>query len=88
MSTTKIETSLTSGALPEWLALVWRQVGSLRYGAVETNARNRLTNENQIVKTTALTGPPEVPNNKKNWNYEQNRQTQEIAGQKCRVHLD
>ncbi|HEX7576995.1 MAG TPA: YezD family protein [Verrucomicrobiae bacterium] len=35
MSTTKIETSLTSGALPEWLALVWRQVGSLRYGAVE-----------------------------------------------------
>jgi len=35
MSTTKIETSLPSGALPEWLALVWRQVGSLRYGVVE-----------------------------------------------------
>ena len=35
MSTTKIETSLPSGALPEWLALVWSQVGSLRYGVVE-----------------------------------------------------
>ena len=35
MSTPKIETGLPSGALPEWLALVWRQVGSLRYGVVE-----------------------------------------------------
>ena len=35
MSTTKIETSLPAGALPEWLELVWRQVTSLRYGAVE-----------------------------------------------------
>ena len=35
MSTTKIETGLPSGALPEWLELVWRQVASLRYGAVE-----------------------------------------------------
>jgi hypothetical protein len=35
MSTTKIETSLPSGALPEWLALVWREVESLRYGVVE-----------------------------------------------------
>ena len=35
MSTTKIETSLPSGALPEWLELVRRQVASLRYGAVE-----------------------------------------------------
>jgi hypothetical protein len=35
MSATKIETSLPSGALPEWLELVWRQVASLRYGAVE-----------------------------------------------------
>ena len=35
MNATKIETSLPSGALPEWLELVWRQVASLRYGAVE-----------------------------------------------------
>jgi len=35
MSITKIETSLPSSAMPEWLELVWRQVGSLRYGAVE-----------------------------------------------------
>ena len=35
MSTAKIETSLPSGALPEWLDLVRSQVGSLRYGTVE-----------------------------------------------------
>jgi hypothetical protein len=35
MSTTKNETSQQAGPLPEWLELVRRQVGSLRYGAVE-----------------------------------------------------
>jgi hypothetical protein len=35
MSTTKIETSPQTGSSPEWLELVRRQVGSLRYGAVE-----------------------------------------------------
>ena len=35
MSALKTETSLSSGALPEWLELVRRQVASLRYGAVE-----------------------------------------------------
>ncbi len=35
MSITKIETSLPSGAVPEWLELVWRQIGSLHYGTVE-----------------------------------------------------
>ena len=35
MSATKIEASLPSGVLPEWLDMVRRQVGSLRYGTVE-----------------------------------------------------
>jgi hypothetical protein len=35
MSTDKIEINQQPGASPEWLELVRRQVGSLRYGAVE-----------------------------------------------------
>ncbi len=35
MSTTKIETSQPPGELPEWVELVRRHVGSLRYGSVE-----------------------------------------------------
>jgi hypothetical protein len=35
MSTTKIEANLPPDALPEWLELVRRQVGSLHYGVVE-----------------------------------------------------
>ena len=35
MSTTKIESTVRSGPLPEWLELVRRQVESLRYGVVE-----------------------------------------------------
>jgi hypothetical protein len=35
MIAAKNEACLPSGVLPEWLELVWRQVGSLRYGTVE-----------------------------------------------------
>jgi hypothetical protein len=35
MSATKIEIKPQAGSSPEWLELVRRQVGSLRYGAVE-----------------------------------------------------
>ncbi|HEX4350373.1 MAG TPA: YezD family protein [Verrucomicrobiae bacterium] len=35
MSTTQIESTQQAGPQPEWLELVRRQVGSLRYGAVE-----------------------------------------------------
>ncbi|HEX4349798.1 MAG TPA: YezD family protein [Verrucomicrobiae bacterium] len=35
MSASQIEIKQTAGPSPEWLELVRRQVGSLRYGAVE-----------------------------------------------------
>jgi len=52
MSTQPTEKCLTSGELPEWLELVRRQVGSLRYGVVEIIVHD--SQVTQIEKTERL----------------------------------
>ena len=67
MSTTKIETSLPSDVLPEWLELVRRQVGSLRYGAVEIVVHDSRVIQIEKVERVRLDKPaPETNKRKQN----------------------
>jgi hypothetical protein len=57
MSTTNLESSLPSGALPEWLEIVWQQVGSLRYGAVEITVHDSKVIQIEKIERVRLDKP-------------------------------
>ncbi|MGB7749896.1 MAG: YezD family protein [Verrucomicrobiia bacterium] len=64
MSITKIETSLPSGAIPEWLELVWRQIGSLRYGAVEIVVHNSQVIQIEKIERVRMDNKPPSETNR------------------------
>jgi len=57
MINTKTEASLPSGVLPEWLELVWRQVGSLRYGTVEIVVHDSRVTQIEKIERVRLDKP-------------------------------
>jgi len=63
MSATHSENSLPPGELPEWLELVRRQVGSLRFGVVEIVVHD--SQVTQIEKTERVRLDKPSPQNKK-----------------------
>ena len=63
MSAKQIEDGLPPGELPEWLELVRRQVGSLRFGVVEIVVHD--SQVTQIEKTERVRLDKPSPQNKK-----------------------
>ena len=63
MSTVQTENSRPPGELPEWLELVRRQVGSLRFGVVEIVVHDWQVT--QIEKTERVRLDKPSPQNKK-----------------------
>ena len=57
MSAVKSEADGSAGGLPEWLALVRRQVESLRYGAVEIVVHDSRVTQIEKVERVRLDKP-------------------------------
>jgi len=66
MSATQTETSPPPGELPEWLELVRRQVGSLRYGAVEIVVHDSQVTQIEKTERVRLDKPSPHTNQPKN----------------------
>ena len=57
MSAARTEVSVPAGGLPEWLALVRRQVESLHYGAVEIVVHDSRVTQIEKVERVRLDKP-------------------------------